>query len=291
MSILKTALPTLEQSKLKLLMYGVSGSGKTTAAISMPKPYIIDTENGATNPQYLDIIKQQQGMLHFTLDYKEIIEILNELLFSKHNYQTLVLDSSTVLYNGLMNVYAKAVGTDYSKHRTAADLDFHGIIQRILKLPMHVVVTAHVKDVFDATAQGLEKTTHDGFKKLDYIFDLCLEITKKKLSKERVAMVRKSRFASFVDGEEFIFSYPELLRKYSLSLGSQEKSRVQAETAPLIKIAPQTLIELRQLTEKVSGVVIANILAVGGADSFEELSEDFAVECIAKLREKRAGAV
>ena len=48
--------PESVEKRLKLLMYGTAGVGKTTAAISFPAPYLIDTERGAENDQYIEIL-------------------------------------------------------------------------------------------------------------------------------------------------------------------------------------------------------------------------------------------
>lgn len=46
---LRGVKPTAIQKRLKALFYGAAGVGKTTAAISFPSPYLIDTEKGAEN--------------------------------------------------------------------------------------------------------------------------------------------------------------------------------------------------------------------------------------------------
>lgn len=53
--------PELVKKRLKTLMYGVAGAGKTIAAISFPQPYLIDAEKGYEHQEYLDKLKENGG--------------------------------------------------------------------------------------------------------------------------------------------------------------------------------------------------------------------------------------
>mgnify|MGYP003693772683 CR=1 FL=1 len=54
--------PTDIQKRLKALFYGASSVGKTTAVINFPCPYLIDTERGAENTQYVKILEKIMGL-------------------------------------------------------------------------------------------------------------------------------------------------------------------------------------------------------------------------------------
>ena len=81
---LRGVKPETIQKRLKALFYGSAGVGKTTAAINFPKPYLIDTEKGATNDQYVNILKNNGGVVFQTSDFDELIKEVKSLLTEKH---------------------------------------------------------------------------------------------------------------------------------------------------------------------------------------------------------------
>ena len=95
--------PELVQKRLKCLMYGVAGVGKTMAAISFPKPYLIDTEKGFEHQQYLDKIKENGGCVFHTTNFEELLTEVKALATEKHEYKTLIIDPLTVIYSNLVN--------------------------------------------------------------------------------------------------------------------------------------------------------------------------------------------
>ena len=76
---------------------------------------------------------------------------------------------------------------------------------------MNVIITCHSKNGYGQDLSVLGQT-YDGYKKLDYLFDLVFEIQKR--GKERVGLIKKSRIESFPDGETFTFSYDEIATRY-----------------------------------------------------------------------------
>src|SRR5438445_393207 len=73
--------PELIQKRLKVLFYGPAGVGKTIAAIQFPTPYLIDTEKGAENKQYVKLLDQSGGAYFFTFDCYDKLDYLFDLIF------------------------------------------------------------------------------------------------------------------------------------------------------------------------------------------------------------------
>ena len=97
---LKAKKPSTKEQRLKCFFYGSAGIGKTMAAIQFPcTPYIIDTEGSTNKPQYVKAIDKVGGAVLMTNDFEEMINEVRELLTTKHEYKTLVIDSLTLLYN------------------------------------------------------------------------------------------------------------------------------------------------------------------------------------------------
>ena len=52
----------VKPTKPKMLISGESGIGKTFFALDFPKPYLFDTEAGATREQYQEKLKKSGGV-------------------------------------------------------------------------------------------------------------------------------------------------------------------------------------------------------------------------------------
>ena len=97
---------------------------------------------------------------------------------------------------------------------------------------MNVIITCHAKNEYGDNLKIIG-TTFDGYKKLDYLFDLVFQIQKR--GKNRVAMVRKSRIEAFEDAEVFPFSYDEVANRYGREI--LERDATPREVATKDQIA------------------------------------------------------
>lgn len=128
----------LESLKLKVLVYGKSGTGKTTFASSFPKPYFFDCDNGMLSQRGKDVEYDVYS------EYPVFVKKLNELEKSD-TYETLVVDSVTNL--------EKMVITDLLRLNNRTEMTLHewGLLIRVLsdlfnrmtKMNKHIVITAH----------------------------------------------------------------------------------------------------------------------------------------------------
>ena len=133
--------PEAIKKRLKVLFFGQAGSGKTTAAIQFPKPYLIDTERGAENDEYVDILKKRGGVSFFTTDFDEMLQEVTSLLTEKHDYRTLIIDPLTVPYNDALDKQAKLLatkedpsGTAFSRHKQVPDRKVKHLLNLLLRL-------------------------------------------------------------------------------------------------------------------------------------------------------------
>jgi len=208
---LRAKKPELIEKRLKALFYGQAGAGKTTAAINFPKPYLIDTEKGATNDQYIKTLIKNGGAVFQTSDFDELVQEVKSLLSEKHDYKTLIIDPLTTLYNDLLDKSAIKNGTEFGRHYGDANKQMKHLLNLLLRLDMNVIITSHAKNEYGQNLAVLGQT-FDCYKKLDYLFDLVFEIQKR--GKDRVGIVRKSRIETFPDTETFPFSYDEIANRY-----------------------------------------------------------------------------
>ena len=208
---LRAKKPTNKTKRLKLFMYGDARVGKTTAGLQLPMPYIIDAERGTEN--YHKKINKVGGAVFNTTDILEVIEEVRKLSTEEHGFKTLVIDPITPLYFDLIDKCELEVGSEFGRHYGEANKYMKRLINLIMRLDMNVVVTAHAKVVYGDDMKKLG-ITFDGWKKLDYIFDLVLELRKQTPTK-RYAKVVKTRIESFPDGETFEWNYDSLTERFS----------------------------------------------------------------------------
>src|SRR6185312_6649240 len=205
---LRAKTPESVTKRLKLFMFGPAGVGKTTAAIQFPNSYIIDAERGTEN--YDKLVITSGSAVYQTNDINEVIAEVKALLTEKHDFKTLVIDPITTIYNDLLEKCELKVGTDFGRHYGEANKTMKRLANLIMALDMNVVVTAHAKTEYGANLSKLGYT-FDGWKQLDYWFDLVVELGKK--GKKRFARVTKTRVESFPDEDVFEWSYDAIKRR------------------------------------------------------------------------------
>lgn len=273
--------PSTLDKRLKAMFYGSAGAGKTTAAASMPQVYLIDTEDGASHDSYTRLIEKNNGVIFKTHDFDEIVAEVRALLTEKHDYRTLVIDSITVVYNDLLDKCERSFGTDFGRHFGAANKKVKHLLSLLMRLDMNVVVTAHSKKEYGANLTVLGET-YDGYKKLDYVFDLVLDIQKRGI--DRVAVVKKSRLEGFPDGDSFSFSYDALAERYGRKVLEKDSSPEQLATPEQVEQFLHLVSVLR-----IDAVVIDKWLDKGHADNVMELNSENIQKCIDFMRKKIDG--
>src|SRR5690606_28342182 len=104
MQVIKQATPTAP----KLMIYGLSGVGKSTLASKLKNPIFIDMEGGLN---YMDVARTPT-LTSYTSALKELGELFNAADAGKREYDTNVIDSIDWL---VRKVVDKAAGIDKNK--------------------------------------------------------------------------------------------------------------------------------------------------------------------------------
>lgn len=276
--------PEFIEKRLKLYMYGAPGSGKTRAAIQFPKPFIIDTERGCENKNYIAAIKDVGGRIYQTSDCDDVINAVLSLMREKHNYKTLVIDTMTVVHDNLIE---KEIKIFEKKRKDNKDVDMRAVygnrtrkmqhlMNLLLRLDMNIILTSHVKD---GNEGGI---AIDGFKGLERLFDLVLEIRKPTAGKIRKAFVAKTRLEEeFPENTLFDFSYDEIISRYG---SDQINKDVKIDTLA----SDEQVKELDTLINscRVSVETVAKWLVKSRSESLSEMPADIIQKCIDSLRGK-----
>jgi hypothetical protein len=201
-----------------------------------------------------------------------VIAEVKSLLTEKHEFRTLVIDPITTVYNDLLDKCETQVGADFGRHYGAANKQMKRLANLIMALDMNVVITAHAKAEY---GQNFAKIgyTFDGWRQLDYWFDLVVELSKK--GKKRIARVVKTRIDRFPDDEVFEWSYDAIRRRSDVSILERPASAV-------LLASPQQVAEIKELLAvvRLPEGTTDKWFAKAGVDVWEDMPADVIAKCI-----------
>ncbi len=291
---LKATKPEAKEKRLKMFVYGQAGIGKTMAAIMFPNSYIIDTERGTDD--YPNVINGSKSVVFKSVNPDDIKEEIRELLTTKHEYRTLIIDPITQVYNAVQEKWTK-IFEKHAKNEKDAEVqdfgmrywskvksEFKAIQRLILALDMNVIITAHQKDVYGA---GFSKVgvTFDSMKGDDYLFDLIFRIDKR--GEKRVAITEKERaeIGKQKFPAEFEWSYENFLKYYGKEIIERKAEAIPMATKEDV-LRLNNLIEVVKLDEE----TINKWFTKANADTFDEFTKEQIDKCI-EFVEKKLAAV
>ena len=277
--MLRAAKPATRQKRLKLFMYGPAGVGKTTAAVQFPDAYIIDCERGTEN--YDQTINANGGVVFQTTDMNELIAEVRALLTEPHDFKTLVIDPITPLYNDLLEKCEKKVGSDFGRHYSEANKHMKRLANLVMALDMNVVITAHAKKEYGENLKVLGQT-FDGWRQLDYWFDLVIELQKGRgKGARRMARVVKTRIEAFPDEDVFEWSYDAIRKRYGTAV-------MERQAEPVRLAEPRNVNELRELLElvRLPEGLVEKWLSRANVDRFEDMPADVLEKCLDYVRHR-----
>jgi hypothetical protein len=279
--MLRARKPEAVVKRLKMFMFGPAGVGKTTAAIQFPNSYIIDGERGTEN--YDKLITDSGSVVYQTTDINEVVQEVKSLLTEKHDFRTLVIDPITPVYNDLLDKCETQVGADFGRHYGAANKTMKRLANLIMNLDMNVIITAHAKTEY---GQNLAKIgyTFDGWRQLDYWFDLVVELGKK--GKRRMARVAKTRIETFPDEDVFEWSYDAIKKRYDASILEREAQQVALASGEQVR----ELKELLNIVRLPEGLV-DKWLSKAQVETWEDMPAETIGKCIEYVKNRLPGNV
>lgn len=262
--------PEIEKVKrVKMLVSGKSGDGKSVFACNFPDTYYWAPEDGADRPQYQKLLKQNNswfvGQKDGSQEFKLLIEAVKTLATTKHNYKNLVIDSFTKLYLLTAAIAEESIGSDFGKDRKEANKPTRQLMRWLDKLDMNVLLICHHKDKWERKNGELvcTGTTYDGYDKLEYELDLWIE-TKEK-NGQKVFEVKKSRIESMPKGMVKPLDYNIFAELYG-------KDVIESESKPMLPATKEQIKRLNEIVEifNISEDVIKKWLKKVDVDKFED---------------------
>lgn len=278
---------TAEPSKPKIMLSGLPGVGKTWGALEFPNVYYLDTEGGANLEHYTDRLKKSGGAYlgpeDGSLDPATVLEQIKALATEDHHYKTLVIDSVSKLYNKIISNEAERLGDKdaFGASKKPAVAFMRRLIDWVDRLPMNVIFITHLKTEWGPGNTGKIGDTFDAWDKLSYELHLWLNIEKRGPS--RVAVVRKSRFIGFPEGEAIPWSYQEFAQRYG-------KAVIEAPSGKIELATKEQLDQLALLLEvmKMSEEEIGKWFSKAKVESWAEMDTGTMEKCLTYLKSKVA---
>lgn len=286
-SLLKAVKPKeAKQTRPKVVIFGKAGVGKTWGALDFPNVYYIDSEGGATEKEYIEKLNQSNGVYfgkeHGSQSFETVIEQLKGLATEKHEYKTVIIDSFTKLFdievaNEVERLTASKTAIAYGIERKSAVKLTKRLIGWLDKLDMTAILICHSKNEYvKGEAIGF---TFDGYDKLEYELQLCLEITKQ--GNSRKAFVRKTRIAGFPDATTFDWNY----KKFAEMFGGEDKLNKSA--IPIEMATSEQINEFRNLLSLIKlGDTPAEKRLMEINENIEEETKETAEKALKYLKDK-----
>lgn len=151
---------TRKATKLRMVVFGDPGVGKTTFALTFPKPLVVDTEGSLEG----DAVLVAAGDEWSPNGYRDLDALYNWIkgTAKKGRYETLVIDSVDALVRFLLDECVDEPGKSRPPAESRGTLqdmlvpeqrDYLAVakgmdrfLTKLRMLPMHIVLTSHVRE-------------------------------------------------------------------------------------------------------------------------------------------------
>jgi len=145
MSLIKKANELNIQTKIKALVYGQPGTGKSTIAMSSPKPLLFDFDNGVHRVNYAHL----QGVDTVQIEsYQNFLDVLNNEDLTP--YETFVIDTGGKALDFMAEhiikrnpKMGKANGSLTLQGYGERKAEFSALVKKVSMLNKHIIFVAH----------------------------------------------------------------------------------------------------------------------------------------------------
>jgi hypothetical protein len=287
--LLGTKAEVIKPRHPTVLLFGASGVGKTVFSTQFPDVYFIDSEGGATQPEYRQRL-HDSGALYLGPDdgaasFEVVLDQVRALATQRHDRRTLVIDSITKLFANEIAREAERLSDAGKKNEFGADKkpavgQMRQLVSWLARINMNVVLIAGEVAEWGKDSTG-ERTqigsTFDCWPRLEYELDLAVNVIK--AGPKRLGRIRKSRLAAFPQGDTFEFSYDE----FSNRIGADV---IEAASEPVLCATLEQLTEITRLLDvvKLDEGTVEKWLAAANVSAWDEMPEERAGKAIEYLK-------
>ena len=191
--MIKIEKPGTHKKGLKILVYGDTGTGKTSFALTFPKSLILDTEDGYEWYENTEKAKNMAGIAR-SQSLDDLADLIDQLDRDSSEYSTFVIDSETKIYENLQEALLDVEERRArKKHRDELDANISqrswGKIKQIsLRLQnekirlasqgVNIVSVSQAADVMENSGDTMVKVGEkpDMHKKAKYDYDIKLRL-------------------------------------------------------------------------------------------------------------------
>lgn len=299
MSKLKAKAPEeVKPGHSKILIFGAPGAGKTWFGLSLPKPILFMNEPGNDLPHYMARL-QKAGGGYFgpedgSCDFDEVLEQIKALATEKHQYETLVIDSITKLFQIAVANEAERLGDRdaFGASKKPAIAKMRKLINWLMRLDMNVVMIAHQTTewgLVNGQRQEIGKMP-DCWDKLLYEMNLILRI-EHVTQGIRQAVVTKSRLLGFPEFSRFALQEKDLDVGYQNFSERYGRDYIEAKPKTIELCTADQIEKIDHLVSvfKLADGEMDKVLTKAGVDEIKDLSVEQADKVIQWLENKIKG--
>lgn len=286
--------PDPKDKRLKMMIFGPAGIGKTTCAIQFPNSYIFDLEKGTDH--YHDTIKKAGSVVFQTTNPDEIKEELKALMTEKHGYTTICIDPITILYGAIQERWTK-IFSKYADTEKATELqdfgfrywakvksDYKAIMRMLLAFDGNVILTAHQKDIY---GEGMKKVGFgsDSMRGDEHLFDYVFQLATNAKG-QRIALTKKER--SEVGKGKFPQEFEWSYKNFQIYYG---KDALERESVPMAMATQEQVAKVKELLGivKVEDSFETDCFTKADVDSWDEFPSDKIQKVIDALTKRLQG--
>lgn len=285
--------------RIKGVLSGPPGGGKTWLALSFPAPYYIDPEGGADLGRYQRRLKDSGGEYfgrdEGAADPKEVIGQIEALATEKHNFKTLVIDSASKIYNTIQAVEAERLAEKdaFGASKKPAVAWARRLLTWLDRVDMNCWLVCHENSKWEGSGKDRIEVgkVPDIWEK--FIYELHLSLRVVQVSKgNREAIVGKSRLEGFTEFDRFYLQQNGVDVAYKNFTDRYSKDFIEAAVKQVVLASSEQCAEIRKLLDvvKIAEDEQEKWYSKAGVSSLEELTQEQAAKVLAYIKAKIGSA-
>lgn len=223
---LRAKKPVIKEARFQAVVYGNRGVGKTHFCCSFPNSYYIDTEGLENYPHFVKMLEANGSQIVRLNDLSEIIKEVKELMSTKHDFKTIIIDSITFPIHLLANMEAERLnkkgedGTAFGRNLAETKRRTFELGMLLTRADLNCIITAHEKVKYEKNVEiGKASDVND---KMEYSLGTVINLFK--VGDKVKARIEKSRYPELKSNDfiDFDNGYKTLCDKLGSNLFERE---------------------------------------------------------------------